>query len=242
MPTNNWNPFAKNDPPVTTPNPDAAAGDGKNVAAPPEKTPAELLAESLRSGLEPVMAKLTEVSTRLDTVEQATKRPARDATEGAPPSRVSVFDDEDAAIAQRMAPLFQRQLETEARMTYNEVKSEVTAKGYGEVFEKFGAQIEQTLEGSPLVGPDNKLCRGDKTYIRNVITMVIGAEAVKAGLKFNGRDRGFFIEGAGGSADGGVGTGPVNDGLNDAQRKFATKHGLSNDQMKASVAKLKFVN
>lgn len=224
-------------------NAEAASGEG----GAPAKTPAELIAESVSAALKPLTDSMAALSTKVDAVEAATKRPAKvENTE--PRARTSVFDDEDAAINERVYPLAERTLALEARMARNEVKIEYATKGYGEVWAQFEADINTVLENSPLVDGSGKLCRGDAGYIRNCVNMIFGKAAMAAGLKFGGKDKGFFIESAGGEVGGGGGSVTVDDGMTEGQRKvFNRMKGpdgkpITVDAAKKTLGKLKFIN
>lgn len=246
------NPFRPNDP-------DASISEGATPANPeasptPEKTPAELIAESLKpitDGFGTVNTTLTAIDARLKAVEDATKRPTKPA-ENSGPQRVSVFDDEDAFAAQTVAPVMLRQYELEARMSRDSVRRDYEAAGYAEVWKTFETEINQTLDNTPLVKQNAstgqwEAWRGDPKYISNVVNMIIGAAAVKAGLKFGGKDRGFFLE-SGDGASGDQSARPLGDGLTPDQRKvFNRMKGpdgkpISADAIKATLGKLKFVN
>src|SRR5216684_4887161 len=86
------------------PNPEAGAGDGKG----PEKTPAELIAESLSTALKPMTDSMAALTAKVEGIEKGVVRPSKTENQP-PPERVSVFDDEETAFGQRMAPLMIRQ-------------------------------------------------------------------------------------------------------------------------------------
>lgn len=227
-----WNPFLK-ETQVPTPNPEAV-----NTPAAPEKTQAELIAESVSAAIKPLVDANTALSSRLESIETNTKRPTPATT---PTERTSIFDDEDAAFAQRVGPVMQRQLVTEAKLAYNDVKSEYVAAGYAELLTKYESQVIETLNNSPLVTQDGKVCRGDTGYIRNVIDMVFGRAARESGMKFGGREKGFFIESAG--AEGGTSTpSPADDGLTVEQRRVFNRMGVPTADAKKTIGKLKFIN
>lgn len=202
-----------------------------------EKTPAEIIADSLSTGLKPVTDSMAALNARLDTIEAATRRPEvkRDPVEA-----TSVLDDENAAFTQRLTPLLLRQLELEARIVKSDIKNEYAAAGYGDLWSQYQKEIDQVIEGSPIVSGEGKPLRGDPQYIRNVVDMVFGRAARAGGMRFDGKSKGFFLETAGGG-DTSVRT-PENDGLTDGQRKVMGRLKVSNDDAKKVLAKLKFVN
>lgn len=216
-----------------TVNAEAEAGKPKEG----EKTQAELIAESVGAALKPFMEAQAARDARLDAIEANTRRPepTREPTEMA-----SVLDNEDLAFAQRIGPVMLAQLETNARMALADVKQEYAEAGYGDAWKEFAKDINTVLEASPVVGADGKPIRGNPDYIRNVVDMVFGRAAKKAGIKFGGRDRGFFIESAGGG-DTNVGGGAPNDGLTPEQVRAFTKMGLTREDAKKSLSKLKFI-
>ena len=209
---------------------------------PPEKTPAELIAETLSAALKPVTDTLSTINGRLEAVENSTRRPEREIT---PTETPSVFDNEDAAFAQRIGPVMLRQYELEARYVRDEIRREYERAGHGEVWAQYEGQINGELERSALVQPDGhggvRPLRGDPAYIRNVVNMIIGAAAVAAGMRFDGKSKSFFLETAGGDAGPGSHVDPA-DGLSADQRRVTARMGLTPEQAKASLGKLKFVN
>jgi hypothetical protein len=225
-------PFDKENPP----NPDASKNEGAEKKG--EKSPAEIIAESLSAGLKPVTDTLSALSTRLDAIESNTKKPERKAD---PVEAISVLDDENAAFAQRMTPMLLRQLELESRVVKNDIKAEYAAAGYGDLWAQFETEINSVLESSPLVNGEGKTMRGDPQYVRNVVDMIMGRAARKAGMRFDGKSKGFFLETAGNN--GGEGRNEtVSDGLSDGQRKVFGRMKVSTDDAKKVMAKLKFVS
>lgn len=224
-----WNPFKKEE--AEVPNPEAT-NDPTN-----EKTPAEIIAESVAASLKPVVEKLDSFSQRLDAIDAATKKPEPKVENT---ELVSVHDDEDRAFAQRIGPVMLRQLETEARIARSEIKAEYVEQGYGEAWAAFEKEIDATLSGSPLLGPDGKVCRGNPEYIRNVVDMVFGRAAKKAGIKFGGRERGFFLENTAGGPE--TTNDAVQDGLTADQRRVFARMGITAADGKKTMAKLKFIN
>lgn len=227
---------------------------------PPEKTDAELLAETVNSAvgtalataLKPISDALGTVATRVESVEQRFSKPPEKHDNGGEGngettvSYPSVFDDEDAAIGTRVvravAPIMQQQYEMQANLNFNEVKSEYEAKGYGELFAQFGDKIRGLVASAPLVTNDGKPYRGDKEYIRRVFNMVFGEAAIQKGVKLGGKDQGFFLESTGGSPDAAGGNGGQVTGLTQEQITFAKKNKIPLDAYKSTVSKMKFVN
>jgi hypothetical protein len=219
--------------------PSVEVGDGKGETKPPEKTPAELIAESLTTALAPVLAKLGEQDARFAKLEDQTK-PREPKPVVQPNETISVLDNEDAAFAQRMTPLLARQLELEGRVVYGEIKSEYIAAGYGDLWTQYENEICTVLDSSPLVGTDGKPQRGSPQYIRNVVDMVLGRAARKAGMRFDGKSKGFFLETGGSSTD--APPSDKADGMNDNQRKVIARMGIPLEKAKETMKKLVMVN
>lgn len=220
---------------------------GTDPNKPPEKTQAELIAEAVTGAFNAVVKPaLDTIGTRVDGLEKKVTPPVR--TESAPPETptfTSVFEDEDAAINQRViaavGPVWQAQLLTGARIALAEVKAEYEAKGYGTIWASYADKINERLNKEPLVDTNGQPVRGNPARIKEIVSMIFGEAAMANGLRFGGTDKGFFIESAGGAADG-SGAGPVADGLTQEQRSFASRNKINVEDYKKSVARLKFVH
>lgn len=212
------------------PNPDAAAADQNK---PPEKTAAEMIAEALQ----PAMTKMEAMAREMDEIKKNTTKPAPKLE---PSELTSVLDDENAAFSQRLTPVVLRQLELEARIIKNDIKAEYNRAGYGDLWDQFEGEINQIIDASPLVNGEAKPLRGDPQYIRNVVDMVMGRAARKAGMRFDGKNKGFFLETA--SGDGGLQSKPESDGMSDSQRKIMQRMKIPLDDAKKVMSKLKFVS
>lgn len=215
-------------------NPAEVGPDGKPKAAEkqPEKSPAELIAEALR----PLVEGNTKLQERLAAIEEATKKPEPKVEANQP---MSVLDDENVAFAQRLTPLMLRQLELEARIVRNDIKAEYASAGYADLWAQYETDINKILEGTSVISADGKPLRGDPQYVRNVVDMTFGREARKAGMRFDGKAKGFFLE-TGGGGDG-LTRQPENDGLTEGQRKVFGRMKVSLDDAKKVMGKLKFV-
>lgn len=222
--------------PDNKPNADPANAESETPpAAPPEKTPAEILAESLS----PFKDSIESLRTDLANLKESLKKP--EAPPRADPAQpISVLDNEDAAFAQRMTPLLARQLELESRVVYNDIKQEYTHSGFGDLWDKFETEIRKMLESSPLVNAEGKPLRGDPQYVRNVVDMILGRAAREAGIRFDTKTKGFFLEPAGGDA--GSLPKPEADGLTESQRKVLSRMGVTAERSKDIMKKLQFVN
>lgn len=205
---------------------------------PAEKSPAELIAETLGGFEQRMSDRFTEFGNRVQAIEESTRKPERVIEQTETPS---VFDNERAAFAANIGPVAMRQLELEARVVLREIKDEYVAAGFGDMWSQFAKDITGTLENSPLVGGDGRAIRGNPDYIRNTVDMIFGRAARQKGVRFNGKDQTFFLEGASGEANGG-GTGAPADGLTDKQRKIFQRMGIDPVVGAKTRAKLEFVN
>jgi hypothetical protein len=233
-------PFEKKNADGTTVTPNANDPANAEGGTPPAEKPiAQIIAESMGEALRPVVEGQAAINARLEKVETATARPARPEAESAQPQRISIFDDEQGALTQAMAPLAAQTLTIEAKMIRNEVQAEYVSKGYGQLWTEYEKEIDGILEGTSLVSADGtRKLRGDKAYIYNVVDMVFGRHAREAGIKFGGKDKGFFIESAGGDT-GNLSNGSQGDGLTDAQRKMFNKTGVSSTDAAKTMKRMK---
>jgi len=225
-----------------TTNAEAGEGDPKVVET-PAKSPAELIAESLKPLVDGFTDFKNSVTQRLEQFEQANKRPERPAE---PTEVPSVWDNEDAAFAARVGPVMLRQYELEARMVRQDIRREYERQGFGDMWQQFEAKINAQLDGSALVQPDGqggvRPLRGDPDYIRNVVNMIIGQAAVAAGMRFDGKNKTFFLETAGGDGSGGTTIPDALEGLTPEQARLSARMGVSVADAKKAIAKAKFVN
>lgn len=197
-----------------------------------EKSPAELIAEALQ----PLSQQFAQMRDKLESIENNTvKKP--DPVQ--PRELTSVLDNEDMAFNQRLTPVVMRQLELEARVVKNDIKREYVDAGFGEMWREYEKQINESLDAAPLVTADGQPLRGNPNYIRNVVDMVFGRAAREKGIRFDGKNKSFFLESAGGANNGQAPT--VDDGLSESQRKALQKWGISPEDGKKSMAKLKFI-
>jgi hypothetical protein len=218
---------------------DVQVGDGKPEveSKPPEKTPSELIAEALT----PLTQKLTELGDRFAALEQnVVRRPVVEEQQAERPTVVSVLDDENAAFNQRLGPILLAQYDVAARLARSDVKNEYLKAGYGELWDQYEPEINKVLDATPLATAEGKPFRGDPQYIRNTVDMIFGREARKAGMRFDGKSRSFFLESSSGG-DGSTAT-PINDGLTEGQRRLLSHMKVSVEDAKKAMAKLKFVS
>jgi hypothetical protein len=202
---------------------------------PPEKSIADVIAESLKPFTE-----------RLDAMQQkmdSTSAPPKPAS--TPQEITSVLDDENAAFAQRLTPVLARTYELEANMVRGEIEREYRGLGFGDLWEENRKDIEAFLSNSALVTQDGNgkvvPLRGDPNYVRNVADMIIGRATRKAGIRFDGKDKRFFLEDATGETNL-TGRRPLEtEGLSKKQIEAAKRFGIPLADFKKAASKLDFV-
>jgi hypothetical protein len=205
--------------------------------APPEKSAAELIAESLKPLTDSFTTLQKNLDDRLAALEQNTRKPEPTRE---PVTATSVLENEDVAFAQRLTPIMARQLELESRIVYSDIQREYARAGFGELWEQHEKEIGTILDQSALVTAEGKPLRGDPQYIRNVADMVFGKAARSAGMRFDSKSKSFFIESATGRSD--ANPSAVPDGLNDKQRHIMNRMGITPEEAKKTMAKLQFVS
>jgi hypothetical protein len=209
---------------------------------PPEKTPAEIIAESVSAavtaGLKPISEQIEAQNARFTKLEEQTK-PREVKPPVTPGEPTSVLDDENLAFAQRLTPILARQFEMESTIVRDKIVREYMTSGYGDLVTQFEGEINTILDSAPLVTNEGKPFRGDPQYVRNVIDMVLGRAARKAGMRFDGKSKGFFLEPANGSAN--DSTRESGDGMTESQRKVFGRMGVPLEEAKKVMSKLHFV-
>jgi hypothetical protein len=145
----------------------------------PQFSADELLAK-MSELLAPLATSLNETKTRLAAMEEANRKP-EPAVE---PS--SILDDEAKWKNENLTPLAIATINTNARISLNEILNEVRSEGWGE----FAPEIKKAAENAPIQIKAN----GYDEYVRNIVDMVIGRESRKNGLKR--RNSSFILEDA----------------------------------------------
>jgi hypothetical protein len=206
----------------------------KNENKPPEKTPAELIAEALK----PVTEGFAAMRTEIDALKVRT-------TPKNAPEIPSVLEDEDGAFNTRLTPIMAKTLEMEARMAKDDVEKEYRQLGFGDLWDENRKEIDGFLAKTQLVAPDEKgqpaALRGNPEYIRNVADMMIGKAVKKGGVKFDGKDKRFFLEDT--TGDGTIITRKVaeGEGITKKQLEAAKRFGMSIADYRKASGKLNFV-
>ena len=142
--------------------------------------------------IKPLQEKINSYETRFQTIEEATKKPERKPAEER--QFTDIFDNPDQAIAERLMPTNAAIIQLNARITEDAVYRDMDAKGWGAYIPK----VKESLDKTDLV------TKGQPTYesyVRNVVTMVVGREAMEKGLRFDSGKQSFFMEDANGHVD-----------------------------------------
>lgn len=150
----------------------------------PQLSGEELLAK-MGELLAPLQTSINATQSRLTAMEEATKKPpeVRDPT--------SILDDEQKWKEETLTPFAIAQINTNARITEQEVFAEVREQGWGE----FIPEIKKVLGDTPISVKGANY----ESYLRNVVKMVVGEQAMKSGLKRKGST--FILEDASGSGN-----------------------------------------
>ena len=204
-------------------------------AKPPEKSPAELIADALK----PVTEGFATMRAEIDALKVRTAPKDR-------PEVPSVMDDEDAAFNTRLTPIMAKTLELEAKDAKREVEQEYRNLGFGDLWDANRKDIDAFLGQAALVTQNEKgepvALRGNPEYIRNVADMMIGRAAKKGGVKYNGKDNQFFLEDTTGDGTVIVRKEKESEGITKKQLEAAKRFGIPIDQYRKAAAKLKFVD
>src|SRR5690242_5311904 len=127
--------FGRNQTPAGNPE---VTDDGQpktNADGTPKKSDAELLAETVTGAITKLGETVSAVVGKVDALEQRfQQKPNQNETKHEQPQFASVFEDEDAAIGQRvvaaLGPVYQQQLEMQADINREKVLKEFVAKGF----------------------------------------------------------------------------------------------------------------
>ena len=207
----------------------------KPAAAPPEKSPAELIADALK----PVTEAFGAMRAEIDALKVRTTPKER-------PEIPSVMDDEDGAFNTRLTPIMVKTLEMEARLAKDDIEREYRKLGFGDLWDENRAEIDAFLSKANLVTNDENgkpvALRGNPEYIRNVADMMIGKAVKKGGVKFDGKDKRFFLEDS--TGDGTIITKKVaeNEGITKKQLEAAKRFGIPIAEYRKAMSKLNYVS
>jgi hypothetical protein len=226
-----WKMFEKEKKEEEVPNPNP---EKKLEEKPPEKSPAELIADAMK----PITEGFATMKAEIDALKVKT-------TPKNQPEVPSVLDDEDGAFNTRLTPIMARQLEMEARLAKDDVEKEYRQLGFGDLWDENRKAIDDFLSATALVTQDKDgkpiAYRGNPEFIRNVADMMIGRAAKKGGVKFDGKDKKFFLEDT--TGDGTIITKKVkeNEGFTKKQLDAAKRFGVSEADYRKAANRLNFV-
>lgn len=170
---------------------------GKTEEKPPEKKPeetkTELSGDALLAKMSELLAPLAtsietfknETNTRFEAIAKLNEKPA----ERRDPA--SLLDDEQKWTEEKLGPIAIATVNANARITENEIFSELREGGWSE----FIPAIKETLSKTPI----QVKAEGYEGYVRNVVDMIIGRESRKNGLKRKGNS--FILEDASSSTN-----------------------------------------
>ena len=212
--------------------------DNADKDKPKEKTPAELIAESLK----PVIDKFDAMSKDFDEFKtKAIQRPVQtreeieQRTQQQP--KASVFDDEDQAFAQRMTPLAIETLNTKFELMFDRVKNEYARRIGEDAWNEIEPDVRKSLEDANV----NPVLRSNPQYIKNTIRMIMGEKA-ETGFRFDSKDKRFFLEDTSHAAENAAKAPKPEDGLTPRQLKAAKSFGMPLDEYKKTLEKLEIVS
>lgn len=207
-----------------------------------EKSAAELIAAAfapIKDRLDQVDQKFTDFETRY--VAKPSK-PEDDATKKSEDKRVSIFDNEDLGIAQRMAPLAAETLNTRFELMYDRTAREYIDKLGVDTWKQIEPEVRKMLESC-----DNLLLRANPVYIKNTVRLVMGEKA-ESGFRFDSTGKRFFLEDASASADSAARTRNEAEGLSQfpktraRQLKAMKSFGMTAEEYKKSLGDLEVVS
>ncbi len=153
------------------------------------KTDADELIAKMRGAFEetlkPIREKVDSYEARFGTIEASVKKPEKKVEDQALPS---VLDDEDAAFAARNMPQNIAIATLNARLTEGEVLNDMSARGWSDYIPKVRKILDEGTNIQTKADPNYK------TYVQNVVKLVIGNDAIEKGLRFDSTKQTFFLE------------------------------------------------
>ena len=161
----------------------------------PEQTKSEVdqLVEKLTAHFDtkfaPVFNDVTALKADFDALKTAAASPPPKESSTEPRQLTSFIDDGDRAFAERIGPLAVQTTQLSARVIEGEALRQVQADGWDTLI----PEIRKHLDNTPL---QRKAANDYGAYVENVVSMVIGANARKAGLRMDGSKKTFYLEDA----------------------------------------------
>jgi hypothetical protein len=135
--------------------------------------------------LKPIRDKVDSYEARFGTIEQSVRKPEPKKEDATLPS---VLDDEDAAFNSRLVPQNVAIATLNARLTEGEVLNDMQARGWGDYIPKVRKVLDEGTNIQTKADPNYK------TYVQNVVKLVIGNDAIEKGLRFDSSKQTFFLE------------------------------------------------
>lgn len=148
----------------------------------------EKLSQHFDAKFTPILQDVTALKTDFDALKAAAAAPAPKEN-GEPKQLTSFIDDGDRAFAERIGPLAVQTTQLSARVIESEALRQVQADGWDTLI----PEIRKHLDNTPLA---RKAASDYGAYVENVVSMVIGANARKAGLRMDGSKKTFYLEDA----------------------------------------------
>lgn len=151
----------------------------------------EKLSQHFDAKFTPILQDVTALKTDFDALKAAAAAPAQKEANGSdqPRQLTSFIDDGDRAFAERIGPLAVQTTQLSARVIESEALRQVQADGWDTLI----PEIRKHLDNTPLA---RKAASDYGAYVENVVSMVIGANARKAGLRMDGSKKTFYLEDA----------------------------------------------
>jgi hypothetical protein len=157
----------------------------------------ELLAKmrkSFEEVVQPIREKVDSYEARFGTLEEATRKPAPKVENQEIPS---VLDDEDGAFRTRLGPTEARVALIAGQMVEDRIVADINAQGWGEI-------VPELREKLAKVHPMYKAVPEYEGSVRQIANGIIGARAVKKGLKADPTKQTYYFSedaGATGKSD-----------------------------------------
>lgn len=154
------------------------------------------LEAKLEEKLAPIRTEVSAVKTKWEALEKAAGTGEGGAEGGAEGGSGGGGNDEQNLTDEQKRDLNDRKLlalsiATNARVTEGEILGEVVGQGLSE----FVPKIKEYFQNTPIA---RKGQADYADYCKNVVDMVVGKAARNGGLRFDGQNKKFFLEDAGG--------------------------------------------
>lgn len=141
--------------------------------------------EKLTAKLSPLSQTVQDLKTEWDGVKQAATNPPEKQEERQP---ADINTDPERWAAEKLTPLQMQVITTNARITENAVLSELDKQ-----WNHLLPSIRDYFEKTPW---QRKALPDYQEYCRNIVSMLVGKEAMKSGLRYDSEGKRFFLEDA----------------------------------------------